>query len=43
MATLDGQFQDGGEKIGTTALARHQNVHVGEDQKIRERLSGDDD
>src|ERR1035437_9447886 len=33
----------GSEKIGTAALARHQNVHVGEDEKIRQRLSGDDD
>ena len=34
---------DGGEKIGAAALPRHQNIHVGEDEKVGQRLSRDDD
>src|ERR1700675_3888032 len=34
---------DGGEKIGTAALAGHEHIHVGEDEKVRQGLSGDDD
>jgi hypothetical protein len=33
---------DGGEKIGTTALPRHENIHVGEDEKVGQGLSCDD-
>jgi hypothetical protein len=33
----------GRKKIGTTALTRHQHIHVREDEKVRQGLSGDDD
>jgi hypothetical protein len=34
---------NGRKKIGPASLARHQKIHIAEDQQVSQRLSGNDD